>query len=87
MFSYTLPNGGDSPYFVGIEANAGYEFGTVKFEHPDGGWITYDDLTVRAATDPTVVPEPATVLLLATGLGIIGVGALRRRRMDLLSGG
>lgn len=32
---------------------------------------------------PIVTPEPATVVMLATGIGVLGIGALRRRRQGL----
>ncbi len=58
-----------------------------------GDRFAFDDMTVAFASefadfngpgtgpDPTVIPEPATVFLLATGLIVIGgVSTIRRRR-------
>lgn len=46
--------------------------------------VVFDDITFGSATpgvDPSVVPEPATVALLGSGLAVLfGVGYTRRRR-------
>lgn len=44
-----------------------------------GNWET-DPSCVSARMPATPVPEPATVVLMASGLALVGVGALRRRR-------
>ena len=40
----------------------------------------FDDIAVQTVVRGSVVPEPSTVVLLAAGLGLIGVAGSRRKR-------
>lgn len=86
LFSHTLSSyGNGSTYFIGFQAGAGSQFNQVRFGHQTGDWVTYDNMTVSAGTATNVVPEPASMVLLGTGLALLGVAARRRRRHGLLS--
>jgi hypothetical protein len=38
------------------------------------------EMVFENVVDPTVIPEPSTVLLMGTGMGILLVGIARKRR-------
>jgi hypothetical protein len=51
-------------------------------------WISFDgadlafELQFTGGAEPSVVPEPSTVLLMGTGMGILLLGVVRRRRRN-----
>lgn len=76
-----------STYSLTSGGNFYLQFGVVNWQDSQyASGLAFDGLTIGgqiigAPTDPTVIPEPATMVLLATGLmGMAGVGFIRRRR-------
>jgi hypothetical protein len=53
--------------------------GTQRDDHVETETFTLDNLHFAAWSEPEAVPEPATLLLLATGLGAVALIAARRR--------
>ena len=79
MLDYTAPLHADfnlfgitSAHFRAFDGVVNYELGGI------GNIVVIDDLSV--VTYPTVVPEPATLLLVASGLAMIGAATRRRRK-------
>ncbi len=55
----------------------------VRFESGDGSLdcqFVFDNFRFNNVTDPTVVPEPATFVLVAGGLALFGLARVRRAR-------
>lgn len=76
-------NGGD--HYIGggfVFNNSGNDFGLLS-SSAWSGFGTSDlafEMVFENAVDPTVIPEPSTVLLMGTGMGILLLGLARSRR-------
>ena len=56
-------------------------FTSISFTHTSEGWHGFTVGVVGPGEEPPgTIPEPASLLLLGTGLGIIGIAALRKRK-------
>jgi hypothetical protein len=71
-FTSTLP-------FTQVDIRAG----TQRDDHVETETYTLDDLHFAAWSEPEIVPEPATLLLLASGLAGVAALAVRRRNRGL----
>ena len=79
MLDYTAPLHADFNLFGLTSAHFRAFGGVVRYELGGiGNIVVIDDLAV--VTHPTVIPEPATIVLLATGFVLIGVTARRRKK-------
>lgn len=67
---------GSNQVYVGFTAGTGAGYG----QHNIDSWNFADTFVEGGAPDPTVTPEPASFVLMLTGLGALGVGVRRRQR-------
>jgi len=81
----SLVSPGITPYFWANWGSFTYDFvataatGTLQFSAADQAYdVGLDNVSIAAVT--TAVPEPATLSLMALGLGLSGLGISRRRK-------
>jgi hypothetical protein len=67
---------GNSNVYVGFTAGTGAGYG----EHNITSWNFVNTFQNGGAPLPTVTPEPASIVLMATGLGLVGLGVRRKRK-------
>ena len=72
ILATVVPNGGS---FIGFIADAVFDRVEIMSLYPGGSYEVADNITVGNAVR---VPEPATLSML--GIGLIGLGLVRRRR-------
>ncbi|AMW04170.1 PEP-CTERM sorting domain-containing protein [Gemmatimonas phototrophica] len=62
-----------------LDASAAQDFRKLKF-YSNQAAFEFDDIAMQTTSAGTVVPEPATVTLLASALGVLGLFGARRKR-------
>lgn len=67
---------GSTNVYVGFTSGTGSGYG----QHNIDSWNFVNTFQEGGAPDPTITPEPASFVLMLTGLGALGIGARRRRR-------
>lgn len=67
---------GSNSVYVGFTSGTGAGYG----EHNILSWNFQDDFNEGGAPLPTVTPEPASIVLMATGLAVVGFVRRRRNR-------
>lgn len=67
---------GSPNVFVGFTAGTGAGYG----EHNIDSWNFVNSFQSGGAPPPTVAPEPASMVLMLTGLSVVGLGVRRRRQ-------
>jgi hypothetical protein len=67
---------GSPNVYVGFTAGTGAGWG----QHNITSWNFVNHFEEGGAPEPTVTPEPASIVLMATGLGVVGFGVRRRKR-------
>jgi len=80
LFTTTLTLNTSTPQLLNV-AWEGVD--RVRFESGDnapGSQFVFDNFRFNNVTDPSIVPEPATILLVGGGLGLLGLVGRRRRK-------
>ena len=81
LFTTTLTLNTSTPHLLDV-AWEGVD--RVRFEagnNAPGSQFVFDNFRFNNVTDPSIVPEPATILLVGGGLGLLGLVGMRRRKI------